>query len=773
MAGRRAERISKVAEQRGQKETAMARARISPGQLYKEIAVSKPEFESREEREELVRRREVGYVRFCKSAYKRFPSFGKGAKFKEHYKEAIDFLGWDLKAEEFSAAIKEAMFLSLLLGIIAVMGIFFFFSRELSAFLGEMFLFYLVVPVVLVAVIATYYVQNYPLNAAKVEEMRALTYIPEIIGYMTMSMKLSPNLEKAVEFAAEHGRGKVADDFKKILWDVQLGIYLTVSEALDELAYKWGKFSDEFKQGLMMIRASVLEDTEAKRYALLDKTMVSILDSVKEKMESYARALSQPSIVLFYIGILLPLILIIILPVGSSFSGASMARPEIMFALYNVAIPLMAFAFARNLIKSRPPTYEAPKIPDNFIGLPKKGRMRLGKKGAISIFAVVALVFIIGISASYFMHLYGAPPILEADGTAEKVLERDNKPANWFAPGGGKETELLRSGVSAGKLSEALRAEEQKYFMRPENDVTPYNLIFGLLITISICIALNYYYSNIYKRRIQQRIMDMESEFKDSLYIIASRMGENKPVEEAFKHAKEFLPNYKISQEVFGRIVDNINLLGMPLDGAIFDSNYGALKDNPSAIIRSSMRLLVDSVGLGVNVAARTMMSLSMQLQNSEKVTKMLSLLVKDITTMMRTMSVYIAPVVLGITTSLQKVVILTLSAISVESPSFAAGSLPASIPGLSGFQGFTTQGLGLVMKPEAFAQMANPAQFVFIVALYVIELVFIMSYFTTRIEEDNPILAKINLAKALPIAMIVFVVSVIGANLVVGGILV
>ena len=267
--------------------------------------------------------------------------------------------------------------------------------------------------------------------------------------------------------------------------------------------------------------------------------------------------------------------------------------------------------------------------------------------------------------------------------------------------------------------------------------------------------------------------MDMESEFKDSLYIIASRMGENKPVEEAFKHAKEFLPNYKISQEVFGRIVDNINLLGMPLDGAIFDSNYGALKDNPSAIIRSSMRLLVDSVGLGVNVAARTMMSLSMQLQNSEKVTKMLSLLVKDITTMMRTMSVYIAPVVLGITTSLQKVVILTLSAISVESPSFAAGSLPASIPGLSGFQGFTTQGLGLVMKPEAFAQMANPAQFVFIVALYVIELVFIMSYFTTRIEEDNPILAKINLAKALPIAMIVFVVSVIGANLVVGGILV
>ncbi len=769
MAGKRAERASRIAEQKGQKEIAAARARISPGQLYKEIAVSKPEFESREEREELVKRRETGYVRFCKSAYRRFPSFGKGAKFKEHYKEAIDFLGWNLRPEEFSAAIKEAMFLAFLAGMIAVGAVFYFFGDKLSGLLGELFLVYLIAPVILIAVLVTYYVQNYPLSAAKVEEMRALTYIPEIIGYMTMSMKLSPNLEKAVEFAAEHGRGKVADDFRKILWDVQLGIYLTVSEALDELAYKWGKFSEEFKQGLMMIRASVLEDTEAKRYALLDKTMVSILDSVKEKMESYARALSQPSIVLFYIGILLPLILIIILPVGSSFSGAPMARPEIMFTLYNVAIPLMAFVFAHNLIKSRPPTYEAPKISDNFPGLPKRGRMRIGKKGALSIFAVVALVFIIGISASYFLHLYGAPPVLQGDRTAEKILERDNKPADWFEPGKGRHEELLRT-YSAGKAEDMLLAEKQKYFMRPENDVTPYNLIFGILITISLCIAVNYYYSNIYKRRIQQRIMDMESEFKDSLYIIASRMGENKPVEEAFKHAKEFLPNYKISQEVFGRIVDNINLLGMPLDGAIFDPNYGALKDNPSAIIRSSMRLLVDSVGLGVNVAARTMMSLSMQLQNSEKVTKMLSLLVKDITTMMRTMSVYIAPVVLGITTSLQKVVILTLSAIAVESPAIPSGPLP-NIPGLSGFSGFTSEGLGLAMKPEAFAQMANPAQFVFIVALYVIELVFIMSYFTTRIEEDNPILAKINLAKALPISMIVFVVSVIGANMVVGGI--
>ena len=51
-------------------------------------------------------------------------------------------------------------------------------------------------------------------------------------------------------------------------WDVQLGVYSSLSEALDALAYRWGDFSDEFKRALMRIRASVLEPTEAARYAM-------------------------------------------------------------------------------------------------------------------------------------------------------------------------------------------------------------------------------------------------------------------------------------------------------------------------------------------------------------------------------------------------------------------------------------------------------------------------------------------------------------------------
>ena len=98
-----------------------------------------------------------------------------------------------------------------------------------------------------------------------------------------------------------------------LIWNVQIGVYNSLSEGLDALAYQWGKYSDEFKRSLMRIRASVIENTEAKRYALLDQIMSDMLESIRNKMEQYARDLSQPSTMLFYIGVLLPLLLIIIL----------------------------------------------------------------------------------------------------------------------------------------------------------------------------------------------------------------------------------------------------------------------------------------------------------------------------------------------------------------------------------------------------------------------------------------------------------------------------
>src|SRR3989338_4795810 len=314
---------------------------MTPGQMYREIKVSMPEFEAGETA--LVREKQVPFVLFCKRMHALAPGLGRGAVLQPVYKEAIEFLGWKLSAEEFTAAIKVSLYASLFVGLILGAALYFSpLAPLVDGFFGVAYLtpVLLFAPFVLVGMGIGSFIQNFPLEAAKEEQLRALTYVPDIVGYMIMSMKLVPNLEKAVEFRSEHGRGKIADDFRRALWEVQLGVHGSLSEALDELAYRWGKFSDEFKHALMMIRASVLENTEAKRYALLDKTMQDILDSIKLKMENYARALSQPTTMLFYIGVLLPLILIIVFPLGSTFILSPLSHPIAMFLIYNVFIPL-------------------------------------------------------------------------------------------------------------------------------------------------------------------------------------------------------------------------------------------------------------------------------------------------------------------------------------------------------------------------------------------------------------------------------------------------
>src|SRR3989338_1789069 len=319
----------------------------SPGEIYKSIRTEDRDFEKGETK--LVKSTVPAFVKFCKWTTQ-FIRPDMKARYSEEHREAIDFLGWDLKASEFGSAVSFTMFagvgIALLIGLllaavplipdcskfddegiqvcgtISVLQLVIGFTKSM-----EMALVYIFMPLLLIALFLINYVQRYPLEKAREEQIRALTYVPEIVGYMTMSMKLVPNLERAIEFAAEHGRGKIADDLRKMIWEVQLGFYNTLSEGLDAMAYRWGKFSDEFKRSLMMIRASVLEESESKRYLLLDRTVTEMLDSIKNKMENYARQLSQPSIMLFYLGVLLPLILIIILPIGSVFSGRPLARP--------------------------------------------------------------------------------------------------------------------------------------------------------------------------------------------------------------------------------------------------------------------------------------------------------------------------------------------------------------------------------------------------------------------------------------------------------------
>jgi Flp pilus assembly protein TadB len=101
-----------------------------------------------------------------------------------------------------------------------------------------------------------YYLSEYVKIKARLMKISSLGDIPEILSYLVMSMKLVPNLEHAVLFAARNSERPLAKDLKKLTWDLKLRIYSSMDEALLSFADLWGRNSEYFKRSLHLIKSS-------------------------------------------------------------------------------------------------------------------------------------------------------------------------------------------------------------------------------------------------------------------------------------------------------------------------------------------------------------------------------------------------------------------------------------------------------------------------------------------------------------------------------------
>ncbi len=648
---------------------------------------------SEKPKEALVK--ENWYVGFARRAGRMFRA--KDSFSKEEYGAALEFIGWDLKASEVNAAPLLGLAIGLVIALAGI-GYIFYLSDFVTGQISDwMTLAYPMLGFLLVPFGLTYYLQSYVIRMANQEKIKSVSNITEIINYMVMSMKLSSNLERAIEFAGEHGKGRIAEDLKELRWNIEVGTYKTVEQGLDELAYKWGRYSDEFKHALMLIRSSVIEIDEGKRAIMLDKAMSDVLEGLKDDMDKYAAEMRQPSVYLYYLGVLLPLMLIIMLPIGSMMARLPIAETWILILLYNVIIPVGTVLFAQNILTKRPPVYIPPAIPDTHPGLPKKGNLMIGKTEISAVFLAGAVFLLIFLVSYLFIE-----PTFNPD---PKIAQpwNDAAIANYY----------------------------------------PFFIDAGLVIGICAALSVYLYGISAAKRKAQKEIMNMEREFQDSIYVMASRLGENRPIEEAVAYTADFLTKEKIA-DVFRRTSENITNLGMTIEMALFDPIYGALKDIPSDLIRGSMRIVIDSINLGVQQGARALISLSMQLRDAQKIREKIAGLLEEITAMMKSIAFLIAPLVLGITVGLQKIIINALK--SVGAPTNVEGMGATNLPMVS---------LG---DPKMLDKIPSPELFLLIVALYVIEVTFILIFFTSKIEEgENDLAVKINIAKSLPIAIVLF----------------
>jgi hypothetical protein len=217
--------------------------------------------------------------------------------------------------------------------------------------------------VVIIAIALFYYLYDYPTHHATVFRIRASAEMVLAIVYMTISMRISPNIENAVKFAADNLSGPLDTDLNQLLWDIYTRKYDTAAAGLEWFIKKWKRENNEFADALYLIKTSTIE-SQSRRDKVLDEAVSVILQGTRERMKEYSLDLRTPVTVINALGILLPVIGMVFLPMVGIFMPEAI-QPVFIAIGYNVMLPLVVYWLMSTYLDRRPYSFHNPDLSDH------------------------------------------------------------------------------------------------------------------------------------------------------------------------------------------------------------------------------------------------------------------------------------------------------------------------------------------------------------------------------------------------------------------------
>ena len=239
----------------------------------------------------------------------------------------------------------------------------------------------------------------------------------------------------------------------------------------------------------------------------------------------------------------------------------------------------------------------------------------------------------------------------------------------------------------------------------------------------------------------------LEKEFANSLFQLGNRLGDGMPAELAFGRVAASTQGQK-SAEFFSYVSQNVQQGGMTVENAVFDSRKGAIIYFPSALIATSIRILVESSKKGLKIAAQSLMSISQYIKNIEKINERLKDLLAEIVSDMKSNMTFLAPLLAGIVVGLAGMITAILNKLGSLQVDTGADAL-----GATGFQGITTIFSLPNMIPPFFIQLS--------IGLYIIEIVFILTGALVTVDSGRDKLREKNeMAKNLRTGVILYLIT-------------
>lgn len=529
------------------------------------------------------------YEDAARFAGKYMPWAGGYGEVEDEFHDVVRFTGLDVDARDAVALTYGGAVVAALVS--AVAGFFMFVLYQTPVFFAL---------VVIVPLLTLTYLGNYPNTYAGRYRVRVLGSMPGFISNMALSLKVIPNMEVAVDFSARRTKGPIGSALRKMVWDTYMRVYSSVDQALTEFADEWRAWNEDFARSIYFLKESMQERNEKRRIEAIERSVDTISRGTVEKMEEFVSSLDAPTMGLYFIGIIIPLVLVAVLP-AVTYIGSSPVGAKAIFLVYDILLPLGILVWTRKILTKRPVTSTPVDIPSDHPGLPPEGRVTVGGINVpilpVSILVAV-LISLPGILRFYQMAtaegLTGSPTYLGLDPTI--------------------------------------------------------TIIWGMAIGAGLYLFGTTYH----KEKVQREIMEVDGEFVDALVHLGNRLAENRPLEDALVQVSRVMKGSRVA-EVFQRAGANLMVARMNFHGAFFDPDMGALKDIHSETIRNSMDMIIEASRKSSDAAAVAAGRIAGHLSQMRQLEKNIFQRMEEVMSSMQSTILFIGPLVGGVVVVLQR----------------------------------------------------------------------------------------------------------------------
>ncbi len=489
-----------------------------------------------------------------------------------------------------------------------------------------------------------WYSYTYPEKKSREIEVKMASDLVMAVLYMVIYMRTSPNIEGALKFAAENLTGPLSWDIKKLLWDIEIGKYSSLQVALEYYLAKWKDKNEEFVEALQMLKAATGELKE-RRLSLLDEAINVMLNGTRDKMRHYAQKLRMPVMLVYTMGIMLPVIGLVMFPIVAIFM-AQLVKPIFIFIGYDILLPIFLYWIISNMLKTKPVTFSQPEV-EKAKGIPPLGKFRfMNKDIPILPFSLIA----------------GAPFIIYG-----------------------------MIGISSLPLETLQNIELQTF----------YSIFVVLGVAISIIVYC--YLDSFQKIRLRKKIEIIEDEFGEALFQFGNQIAGGRPLEIAIERSISDMKNLKISS-LFKDVISNIKTLGVTFHQALFDKNIGVIWHYPSKLIRSIFRVITESMKKSVKLSALTTLTMSRYLKGVKMVKEEIMSMLSETITSMYFLASFLAPLISGIIVTMAIVImeILFVMMDRLKEVMASASGIPTTIPSVLTWA-WSGGGNGMPITPAGF----------------------------------------------------------------------